>query len=98
MVPKIGRHIPPELVHLPRGGHKKGINKEYMDFSPNFSLEFRVLKLRFLAFSEGPGRFREVREASRNYLHLPWYARPLIVVIFFDLSQYVGGLKLGSIV
>ena len=39
----------------------------------DFSVNFRVLKLRFLAFPEGPGGFREVREADRNHFHLSWY-------------------------
>jgi len=30
----------------------------------NFYMKFRVLKLTFLAFSRGPGGFREVREAG----------------------------------
>ena len=58
----------------PRGGSpKKRVNKEYKEISPNFSLNFRVLKLRFLALSEGPGGFRELREAGRNHFHLSWY-------------------------
>ena len=40
---------------------------------PNFSVKNRVLKLRFLAFPEGPGGFRELREAGRNHFHLSWY-------------------------
>ena len=104
---------------------KKGINKEYKDFSPNclnlfwgmlflknlvwtqfwhpgtwkfgflvenypysviprsklvnpgqntsFAIKNRVLKLRFLAFPDGPGGFRELREAGRNHFHLSWY-------------------------
>ena len=46
---------------------------EYKQFFSNFSLKFRVLKLRFLAFPGGPGGFRELREASRNHFHLSWY-------------------------
>ena len=38
-----------------------------------FSLKFWVLKLRFLAFPEGPGGFRELRKAGRNHFHLSWY-------------------------
>ena len=38
-----------------------------------FSVKFRVLKLRFLVFSQGPGGFRELREAGRNRFHLSWY-------------------------
>ena len=37
------------------------------------SLNIRVLKLRFFVFSEGPGGFRELREAGRNQFHLSWY-------------------------
>ncbi len=33
----------------------------------------RVLKLRFLAFPEGPGGFRKVRKADRNHFHRSWY-------------------------
>ena len=54
----------------PGGSPKKGVNKEYKDFFPNLSVKNRVLKLRFLAFSQGPGGFREVREADRNHFHL----------------------------
>ena len=51
---------------------KKGVNKANKDFCPNFSVKNRVLKLRFLAFSGGPGGFRELREAGRNHFHLSW--------------------------
>ena len=66
------------LVHpgpSPRGGGppKKGINKEYNDFSPKLSAKCRVLKLRCLAFPRGPGGFRELRGAGRNHFHLCWY-------------------------
>ena len=37
-----------------------------------FYVTNRVLKLRFLAFSRGPGGFRELREAGRNHFHLSW--------------------------
>ena len=57
----------------PGGSPKKGVNKEYTVFSPNFSLELRGLKLRLLAFPEGPGGFRELRGAGRNHFHLSWY-------------------------
>ena len=57
----------------PGGPPKKGISKEYEEFSPNCSEKNRVLKLRFLAFSQGPGGFRELREAGRNHFHLSWY-------------------------
>ena len=57
----------------PGGGPKKGINKANKDFFPSCSLNVRVLKLGFLAFSGGPGGFRELREAGRNHFHLSWY-------------------------
>ena len=58
----------------PRGGSpQKGVNKEYKESFPIFSVKVRVLKLRFLAFYEGPGGFRELREAGRNHFHLSWY-------------------------
>ena len=40
---------------------------------PMFYITCRVLKLRFLALSRGPGGFRELREAGRNHFHLSWY-------------------------
>ena len=73
----------------PGGSPQKGVKKEYKEIFLNFSLKFRVLKLRFLAFSEGPGGFRELREAGRNHFHLSWYllvpritsyARPVFLV------------------
>ena len=57
----------------PGGVPKKRVNKANKEIFPNFSLKFRVLKLRFLAFVEGPGGFRELREAGRNHFHLSWY-------------------------
>ena len=38
-----------------------------------FSVQFRVQKLRLLAFPRGPGGFRELWEACRNHFHLSWY-------------------------
>ena len=49
------------------------MNKANKDFFQIFFVKFRVLKLRFLAFPEGPGGFRELREAHRNHFHLSWY-------------------------
>ena len=49
-----------------------------------FSVKFQVLKLRFLAFSQGPGGFREVREAGRKHFHLSWYLS-VAVVTSYDL-------------
>ena len=70
---RTGRLKPVEHpVHLPGGVPKKGVNKVNKDFFPKFSLKFWVLKLRFLAFLEGPGGFRELREAGRNHFHLSW--------------------------
>ena len=58
----------------PRGGSpKKEVNKVNKERFPNLSLKNRGLKLRFLAFTQGPGGFREVREAVRNHFHLSWY-------------------------
>ena len=62
-----------KVVHLPGGVPPKGINKANKEFFPIFSLKIRVLKLRFLAFPEGRGGFREVREAGRNHFRLSWY-------------------------
>ena len=50
-----------------------GIDKEYNGFPPSCSFQFRVLKLRFLAFPQGPGGFRKLRGPGRNRFHLSWY-------------------------
>ena len=59
------------------GGHLKGpfkgINKEIKGFFPISCIKIIVLKLRFLAFSRGPGGFRELREAGRKHFHRSWY-------------------------
>ena len=60
-------------VHLPGGVPQKGVNKEFKDLFANLSVNFGVLKRRFLGFPEGPGGFRKVREAGRNHFHLSWY-------------------------
>ena len=49
------------------------MNKEFKLCLLLLSVICRVLKLRLLAFSQGPGGFREVREAHRNHFHLSWY-------------------------
>ena len=55
-------------------GPFKGINKEYKGVVlPMFHIKCRVLKLRFLTFSRGPGGFRELREASRSNFQPSWY-------------------------
>ena len=47
------------LVHRARGGSpKKGTSKEYKDCCSFFSIKSWVLKLGFLAFSQGPGLIR----------------------------------------
>ena len=42
----------------------------------------RVLKNRFLAFSRGPGGFRELREAGRKHFHLSWYLSVSVVTSY----------------
>ena len=49
------------------------INEEYKHAFPIPSVNFGVLKLRLLAFSGGPGGFRELRGPGRNHFHLSWY-------------------------
>ena len=39
----------------------------------SFFWKIQVLYKRFWAFSLGPGRFGERREAGRNHFHLSWY-------------------------
>ena len=52
------------------GVPKKGVNRANKDLFPICYLKFRDRNLRFLAFSGGPGGFRELREAGRNHFHL----------------------------
>ena len=57
---------------------------------------FRVRQNRFLAFPEGPGGFRELREADRNHFHLSWY---LLVPVVTSYGQKPwGGFFLPSTV
>ena len=48
----------------------------------DFYIKCRVLKLRFLAFSRGPGGFRELREAGRNHFHLSSYLTVSVVISY----------------
>ena len=50
----------------------KGLIRQLNEMSRIY-IEFRVLKLRFSAFSRGYGGFRELREAGRKHFHLSWY-------------------------
>ena len=64
----------------------KGLIRNISMFSPFFSEQIRVLKLRYSAFLGGPGGFREVREAGRNHFHLSWYLivpGPLSIIVCF---------------
>ena len=67
----MGHFAPP--VAPKKANRKFPFNRANKEFFPKSYLTFRVLKLRFLAFTEGPGGFRELREAGRNHFHLSWY-------------------------
>ena len=43
------------------------------DLFPNSCIKCLILKHCCFAFFQGPGGFREVREAGRNHFHLSWY-------------------------
>ena len=47
-----------------------------------FYIKFLVLKYRFLAFSQGPGGFRELREAYRKHFHRSWYLSDAVVTSY----------------
>ena len=54
------------MTKNPRGGTQdtdfnKGFTKQIFTIFLHLSLHFRVLKLRFVAFPEDPGGFRELR-------------------------------------
>ena len=99
--------VPTSLPELPKpsrtsGGNQsfKGIHKELKGIFPKTYIKIRVLKLRFWAFSDGPGGFRELREAGRNHFHLSWYLSDAVVTssspaggIFFYRLRYVGPSK-----
>jgi len=51
----------------------KWMNKEIKIIVSDFYINVRVQKLMFLAFSRGPGGFRELRETGRNNFHRSWY-------------------------
>ena len=65
---------------------KKGLIRLIRNFSRFVLQKIRVLKLSCLAFSEGPGGFRELREAGRNHFHLSWYLS-VAVVTSYDLIR-----------
>ena len=48
----------------------------------NFYIKSKVLKCRFLAYSQGPGGFRELREAYRNHFHRSWYLSDAVVTSY----------------
>ena len=53
-----------------------------------FCIDLQVLKHSFLAFSQGLGGFREVRQAGRNHFHLSWYLSNAVVTSY---GQIPGG-------
>ena len=63
-------------------GPFKGINKEYTGIVLKLYITNRVLKLRCLAFSRGPGGFRELRDAGRKHFHLSWYLSVPVVASY----------------
>ena len=65
------------------------MNKEYNDYYIVCLITNRVLKLRFLPFSQGPGGFRELREAYRKHFHLSWYLL-VPVVTSYDQKPWGG--------
>ena len=52
-------------------------------------MNIRVLNLRCLAFSRGPGGFRELREAGRKRFHLSWY---ISVPVVRSYGKKTGGI------
>ena len=54
----------------------------------------RPLYKRFLAFSRGPGGFRELREAGRIHFHLSWYLSDDVVTSY---DQKLWGGILGGV-
>ena len=68
---------------------KKGINRVNKEIFLIFDIRFRVLKHRFLAFSRGPGGFRELREAGRNHFHLSWYLSDTVVTSYKFFRFYI---------
>ena len=66
----------------PLMGPFKRIDKEIKGFVSNFDIEIRVLNHRFLAFSQGPGGFGELREAGRKHFHLSWYLSVSVVTSY----------------
>ena len=73
-------------------GAKKGINRDNKDFVLIFSENVRVLYNRFLAFSRGPGGFRELREAGRIHFHLSWYLSDYVVTSYAHIEIVVAFL------
>ena len=58
------------------------MNKECNDDFLSSHIQFRVLCNRLLAFPQGRGGFRELREAFRNRFHLSWYLSDAVVASY----------------
>ena len=65
------------------------MNKEIKGIVSNFYIKFRVQKPRFLFFSQGPGRFKELRGPGRKHFHLSWYLS-VSVVTSYDQKPWGG--------
>ena len=65
--------LPTSLPELPKPSRTSRESQKSYFSNPIFHINIRVLKQRFLAFSQGPGGFRELREAGRKLFHLSWY-------------------------
>ena len=78
-----GEQIPPYRA-------LKGTHKENDGMFLIFHMGNRVLKLRFSAFSRGPGGFRELREAGRKHFTYPdtYQCSWSLVVGAFFLTVY----------
>ena len=72
----------------PLTGPFKGMSKDDKEMFLMFHTKHRVLELRFLAFSRGPGGFRELREAGMNHFHLSWYLSDTVVTSYGQKSSW----------
>ena len=71
--------LPISLLELPKPSRTLGKRQKPLIHNPNFYITCLVLKYRCLAFSQGPGGFRELREAYRNHFHRSWYLSDAVV-------------------
>ncbi len=80
-----GTQTPLFQTYPPLMGPQKGMNKENKDIQNICSSNARVLQLKLLVFTRGPGG---LREAGRNHVHRSWYLEVPVVTSYDQKSRW----------